>query len=145
MTSALHSESSDLASLVAQMINSLPAMQETQVQSLDQEDALEEEMATHSSNLPGEFHGQRKLMGYSPQRRKELDMTEGLKLSLSSIQYRGVNSKHCVSHMNSRNFPSHMAGTLFPWDRKFSFSPSSSPWKPLVWTNWETCAPLVRM
>ena len=66
MTSALHSESSDLASLVAQMINSLPAMQETQVQSLDQEDALEEEMATHSSNLPGEVHGQRKLMGYSP-------------------------------------------------------------------------------
>ena len=34
---------------MAQRVKSLPAMQETQVQSLDQEDPLEEEMATHSS------------------------------------------------------------------------------------------------
>ena len=40
------------ASLVAQTVNSLPAMQETQVPSLDQEDPLEKEMATHSSILP---------------------------------------------------------------------------------------------
>ena len=39
------------ASLVAQMIKYLPAMQETQVQSLGQEDPLEKEMATHSSIL----------------------------------------------------------------------------------------------
>ena len=26
--------------------------------------------------LPGEFHGQRSLAGYSPQGRKELDVTE---------------------------------------------------------------------
>jgi len=38
-------------SLVAQMINSLPAMWETQVRSLGQEDPLEKEMATHSSIL----------------------------------------------------------------------------------------------
>ena len=38
-------------SLVAQMIKNLPAMQETQVQSLDWEDTLEKEMATHSSIL----------------------------------------------------------------------------------------------
>ena len=38
-------------SLVAQMINSLPAMWETQVQSLGQEDPLEKKMATHSSIL----------------------------------------------------------------------------------------------
>ena len=31
------------------MINNLPAMQETQVQSLGQEDPLEKRMATHSS------------------------------------------------------------------------------------------------
>ena len=31
------------------MVKNLPAMQETQVQSLDQEDALEKGMATHSS------------------------------------------------------------------------------------------------
>ena len=36
-------------SLVAQMVKHLPTMQETQVQSLGQDDALEKEMATHSS------------------------------------------------------------------------------------------------
>ena len=40
-----------LASLVAQMVKNLPAMQETQVQSLSGEDPLEKEMATHSSVL----------------------------------------------------------------------------------------------
>ena len=39
------------ASLEAQMVKNLPALQETQVQSLGQEDPLEEEMATHSSIL----------------------------------------------------------------------------------------------
>ena len=38
-------------SLVAQMVKSLPAMQETWVQSLGWEDHLEKEMATHSSTL----------------------------------------------------------------------------------------------
>ena len=33
------------------MVKNLPAMRETQVGSLDQEDRLEEEMATHSSIL----------------------------------------------------------------------------------------------
>ena len=37
------------ASLVAQTEKNLPALQETQVQSMDQEDPLEKEMATHSS------------------------------------------------------------------------------------------------
>ena len=36
------------ASLVAQMVKNLPAMQETQVPSLSWEDPLEKEMATHS-------------------------------------------------------------------------------------------------
>ena len=39
------------ASLVAQMVNSLPAAQETRVQSLGREDPLEKDMATHSSTL----------------------------------------------------------------------------------------------
>ena len=39
------------ASLEAQMVKNLPAMQETWVQSLGQEEALEKEMATHSSIL----------------------------------------------------------------------------------------------
>ena len=43
--------SSNGASLVAQMIKNLPAMQETQVHSLGWEDSLEKKMATHSSIL----------------------------------------------------------------------------------------------
>ena len=39
------------ASLVAQRVKRLPAVQETQVQSLGQEDLLEREMATPSSTL----------------------------------------------------------------------------------------------
>ena len=39
------------ASLVAQMVKNLPAMQETQVPSLSWEDPLEKEMATHSRIL----------------------------------------------------------------------------------------------
>ena len=36
---------------MAQTVKNLPAMQETQVQSLGQEDSLEKEMTTHSSIL----------------------------------------------------------------------------------------------
>ena len=38
-------------SLVAQTVKYTPAVQETRVQSLDQEDPLEKEMASHSSTL----------------------------------------------------------------------------------------------
>ena len=54
-------------------------MQETQdvwVQSLGWEDPLEEEMATHANILAWKPHGQRSLVGYSPQGRKESNMTE---------------------------------------------------------------------
>ena len=40
-----------MSSLVAQLVNNPPAMQETWVQSLGREDLLEKEMATHSSIL----------------------------------------------------------------------------------------------
>ena len=43
------------ASQVVQMVKNLPAMQETQVRSLGQEDPLEKGMATHSSNLAWEI------------------------------------------------------------------------------------------
>ena len=51
---------------MAQRVKNLPAVQETeetQVQSLGWEDPLEENMATLSSILAGESHGQRSLMG----------------------------------------------------------------------------------
>ena len=41
--------------LVAQLIKNLPAIQETQVQSLGQEDPLEKEKATRSSILASEI------------------------------------------------------------------------------------------
>ena len=44
-----------MASLVAQMVKNLPGMQGTWVQSLDQEDALEKGMVTHSSSLDWEI------------------------------------------------------------------------------------------
>ena len=44
-------------SLVAQTVKNLPAMQETPIQSLGQEDPLEEEMATDSSILPWRIPG----------------------------------------------------------------------------------------
>ena len=50
---------------MAQTVKNLPAMQETQVRSLGQEDPLEKGMATDTV-LPGEFHGQRSLAGFSP-------------------------------------------------------------------------------
>ena len=43
-----------MASLVAQLVKNLPAMQETRVRSLGWEDSLEKEMATHSSILAWE-------------------------------------------------------------------------------------------
>ena len=50
--------------MVAQTVKNLPAMQETQIRSLDQEDS------------PGEFHGQRSLAGYNPWGHKESNATE---------------------------------------------------------------------
>ena len=51
-------------------------MQETRVQSLGWEDPLEEGMANPSTILPGEFHGQRSLVGCSPWGCTESDTTE---------------------------------------------------------------------
>ena len=48
-------------------VKNLPAMQETQVRSLGQEDPLEEGMAPTPVLLPGESHEQRSPAGYSPQ------------------------------------------------------------------------------
>ena len=58
--------SSSGASLVAQRLKRLPAMQEIRVQSLGREDPLEKEMATHTSILAWEYHGRRSLVSYSP-------------------------------------------------------------------------------
>ena len=52
------------ASVMAQTVKNLLAMQETQAQSLCRENPLEKGMATHSSILVWRFLGQKSLKGY---------------------------------------------------------------------------------
>ena len=54
------------ASLVAQLVKTLPAMQETWVLPLGWEDPLEKGMATLSSILAWNPQEQRNLVGFSP-------------------------------------------------------------------------------
>ena len=75
-------------SLVAQMVKRLPTMQETQVRSLGQEDPWRRKWQPTPVLLPGKSHGWRRLVGYCPWGREELDTTERLHyhyLLLSSI------------------------------------------------------------
>ena len=58
------------------MVKNLPAMLETQIQSLGQEDPLEREWQPTPVSFPGESHGQRSLVGYSPRGHKESDTME---------------------------------------------------------------------
>ena len=66
------------ASLVAQMINNLLEMQETQLPSLGREDSMERKWLPTPVFFPGESHGHRSLAVYCPWAPKELDMTEWL-------------------------------------------------------------------
>ena len=65
-----------LTCLVAQIVKNPPGMRETQVQSLGQEDPLEEGMATHSSMLAWRIPWTEEPAGYSPWSWKEWDTTE---------------------------------------------------------------------
>ena len=67
------------ASLIAQLVKNLPAMQETQVRFLGQEDPLEKERLPTPAFWPGEFH---RLC--SPWGHKESDRTERLNLCLDT-------------------------------------------------------------
>ena len=85
------------------------------VQSLSWEDLLEEEIATHSSILAilpmGKSHGQRSLVGYSPQCCKELDMTEATQHARALQIYRGFPS--CV--IVSAGIWDIIQRRIFPW------------------------------
>ena len=63
-------------SMVTQMVKNLPAMQESQVQSLGWEDPLEEEMATCSSILAWKIPWTEEPRGLHPWGHKESDTTE---------------------------------------------------------------------
>ena len=56
------------------MAMNLPAMQETRVPSLSGEVPMEKGSLPTPVLLPGESHGQRSLVGYSPWSHKELDL-----------------------------------------------------------------------
>ena len=75
-------------------------MQETQVRSLGWEDPLEKRMATHSSILVGEFHGQRCLAGYSLWGCKQSDTTVQhsllLSFSLSNVNQKAKHKRHTL-------------------------------------------------
>jgi len=58
---------------MAQMVKNLPVMQETRIRSLGWEDP---EWPPTPVFLPGDSHGQRSLVGYSPWDCKESDTTE---------------------------------------------------------------------
>ena len=63
---------------MAQTVKNLPALQETQVPSLGQEDPLEKGIATYSSSLAWRIPWTEEPGGNSLWGRKELDMTEQL-------------------------------------------------------------------
>ena len=76
-------------------------MQETQFRSLGWKDPLEKEQLLTPVFLPGEFHGQKNLAGYSPWGHKESGMTEQLTLSSSShtvLYFPNLNTWTCFFH-----------------------------------------------
>ena len=67
---------------MAQMVKNLPAMQETRLHSWVRKIPGRSEWLPTPVFLPGKFHGQRSLAGYSLRGLKELDTTEQLTFSL---------------------------------------------------------------
>ena len=80
-----HRPTSRGASLIAQWVKSLPAMQETWVQFLGLEDPLEEEMATHSSILAWRIPWTVEPGG--PRGRKKSDTTERLSTAQHGLSH----------------------------------------------------------
>ena len=63
---------------MAQTVKNLPAMRETQVHSMGQEDPLEKGIVPAPVFLPEKSHGQRSLAGFSSWSHKVSDRTERL-------------------------------------------------------------------
>ena len=113
-------------------VQNLPAVWDTWVQSLSWEDLLEKGMATFSIFLPGEFHGQRSPVGYSPWGCRESDTTKWLTLSFSSMSSPSTQcnspSEQCWSelwvqnkespgrHRINKILPSYGGLPLFNWE-----------------------------
>ena len=76
---------SDWAFLVARTVKNLPAMQETRVSSLGQEDPLEKGMATEFSTLAWRIIWTEEPGRSCPWGCKQSDLTEGVTLTYYSI------------------------------------------------------------
>ena len=103
------------ASLVAQTVKSLPAVQETQVQSLGWEDPLEKEMATHSSTLAQKIPWVEEPGGLPSMGLQESDVTERLHF-LSANMLLGINQHNfcCLLHFAFTRHP-HERGLEEEW------------------------------
>ena len=75
------------------MVENPPALQDTQVRPLGQEDLLEKEMATHSS-IPA-WRIPWIEVGYSPWGHKESDTTEWLALLLKDTLFQKIHKSIC--------------------------------------------------
>ena len=95
------------ASLVAQRVKHLPAMRETWVWSLGWEDPWRRKWQPTPVFLPGESHGWRSMVGYSPWGRKELDTTERASHSTPLVTNSDAD-KDQASHSDKQSGP---AGT----------------------------------
>ena len=73
---------------MVQRLKHLPAMWETWVRSLGQEDPLEKEMATHSSILAWRIPWTEELGGLQSTGGKESDMTERLHFHFTFLYFR---------------------------------------------------------
>ena len=74
------------ASLLAQSVKNLPTVQETQARSLDWEDPLEKETATHSRILAWRIPWTEELCGLQSTSGKESDTTEQLHFHFLEIE-----------------------------------------------------------
>ena len=75
------------ASLVAQFVKNLPATQETRFDPWVGKTPWRRAWQPTPVFSPGESHGQRSLVGYSPRGGKESDMTQQLSVSLFFYTY----------------------------------------------------------
>ena len=75
----------DPSSLAAQLVKSLPPMQETRVRSLGREDPLEKGMATYSSILAWRIPWTEEPGGLQSMELQESDTTDRLTLSIFSL------------------------------------------------------------
>ena len=115
------------ASLIAHMVKNLPAMQETWVQLLGQEDSLEKEMATHSSILAWSIPWAEEPGGLQSVGLQESDTTEWAHSAACIMRLKSGSPVKIrveeAGEMPPEVFPSHTTMKLLPtlWQlgRKF--------------------------